>query len=864
MSGKKYYILRCSAYGLLTVVAVGSIIGLASNTIAAAGSTQFNQNFDDKQMLVFPNWRPLFEEPTQAPAKAVDGSPQQVEEVMTFAPAETLDEAIRVATLKEGNERRAALSALWKHYHPQAMFELLLARIEKRSVEEAALATEILALGESTGQKKLVELLTGSNERLADRTAFALARTGAVATPVFGTVLQTATGNAQYRAAWGLGQLGGPEAAQHLSTQSHHEEVRMRVMVLDALANMAPTDRAGLLMTFAEDPHPAIRRRMAEIYALEPAPESLGALQKLLTDPEVDLRTAAVVALGAQTGGSVFVSPTLRDPVEAIRAESARILADAGNLGECQALLTDNDRVVRHAAFEALETRIDAPVAVFVSMLHDPEVEYRTRALGRVLRSPEVAHAPAEAAGSVAAFLADTEGSIQLKALSWLNAQQLLAPRMLLPLADTGVASAQKQAVEQLLAWNTPEALEVLSSFAYVPDAALRQAVAARLGQSPASWSLDALARVMKDPDEQVRRNALRALQNRPEDEAMTLLSRFLQDDSAQLRKEAARVLGARRDPRSAIALGQRASDTSEEVRQASIRALRLIGDDVAAGALVAYLHDSKSEMRVAALDALMKIRTPTALGFVGEVAQHTDASLRREAIARLQAEGRAEGGKRALAAATLTRFFQDPDDALQVAAIEATGSVAHGDAVQALAALSARPDADVRAVAVEALRRVRDSRAVDALELYRHDSEVAVRQGAYRGLAQVGGSQGYELLLKGLDDPSEGVRTTVIEQVADLRLGSSVPKLAERLKAADFPEQRAIIQALGRIRSPQATQVLVELTATPGAVTPLMAKKALDAATEFDAELYKQQVQAQQEEEAETARNKKWRKPRL
>lgn len=861
MSEKKYFILRCSAYGAFAVLAAGSIISLTSGPSTAAGADSFNQNFDNKQMLVFPNWRPMFEEPTKA-APSPDGKTVQVEEVMTYAPAETLDEAIRVANLKEGPERRASLAALWRRYAPSAMYDLLVTRIEKRSLEEATLAAEILALGEATGEGKLVELLTSPDDRMADRSAFALAKTGAVATHAFGTVLKTGSGTAQYRAAWGLGQIGGPEAAALLSTQAQHPEVRMRLMVVEALGAMAPADRPGLLLAFGQDSHPAIRRRVAEIYALEPAAESLGFLQQMQTESAVDMRTAAVVALGQQPGGAVFVTPSLKDSVEAIRAEAARILADAGSSGDRQALMTDQDGVVRHAAFEALESRTDVPVAVFVAMLHDPEVEYRTRALDRVLRSPEAAQSPQEAASSVAAFLADSEGSTQLKSLSWLTSSKVLEPRMLLPLADTGVASAQKQAVDQLLAWNTPEANDVLANFAYVPDAALRQAVAARLGKNPAGWSLEALARVMKDPDEQVRRNALRALQSRPEDEAVMLLTRFLQDDSASLRKEAALTLGSRRDPRTAIALGQRASDTSEEVRQASVRALRLIGDDVAAGALVAYLHDSNQAMRVSALDALMKIRTPTALGFVGEVSQHPDSDLRREAIARLQAEGRTEGGKRSLAASNLTRFFADPSAELQVAAISATGSVAHGDAVQALAALAARPEPSTREVAVDALRRVRDNRAVQALELYRNDSEVAVRQGAYRGLAQVGGSQGYELLLKGLDDPSEGVRTTVIEQVADLRLGVSVPMLAERLKKADFPEQRAIIQALGKIRSPEAAQVLVELTAEPGALTPLMAKKALDTVLDFDPELFKKRVL--EEEAASMPKQKRWGRPKM
>lgn len=855
----KQVILRCSLYGMLAVVATGAAIGLVSNSLFAADGISTSA-FDKENQLLFPDWKPMFEDPATAPARpAANGQKAgAVEEVMTLAPAETLDEAIRVAALKQGSERIKALASLWKHYAQDVMYNMLTTRIEKRTLEEATLAAEILALGADAGERKLTEMLTGSDERLADRTAFALANAGSVAVQVFGQVLETASGKPQYRAAWGLGQVGGAEAAQLLATQSRHPELRMRVTVLDALAATAPADRKGLLLAFGDDPHPTLKRRVAEIYAQEPNPESLGVLQRLAQEVSPDVRIAAVVALGQQKGGPAFVQPLLTDPLGAIRAEAARIMAEGTDDAQRAELLKSRDSVVRLAAFEALEPRSDVSPEIFVAMLGEPDAGVRGRALQKVLTSQS-----ANTASVAAAFLADGEGVIQHKALDWLTSQQKLAPRMLTPLADTGVATAQKQAVEQLLAWNTPEALEVLGYFSRVPDAALRQQVASRMSKNPSTWSLESIARVMKDPDETVRRTALMALQQRPEDEAMQLLVRFLQDDSAALRLEAANALGRRRDPRSAIALGQRSVDTSEDVRKASVRALKSICDDVSAGAIVAYLQDSSPEVREQALTSLVKIGTPVALGFVGEVSRHPNADLRRSAIQMLQVEGRKENAKRAVVAAQLTQFFQDPLQEVQIAAMEATGKVAHGEAIQALAVMSTRQETNVRLVAVDALRQVRDGRAVQALDIYRADEAVAVRQGAYRGLAQVGGSKGYELLLEGLEDPAEGVRTTVIQQVAELRLGMSVPKLTERLKTAEFHEQRQIIHALGKIRSPEATAALVELTASKGLIGSVMAKQALDEATSLNAEAFEQRAFEEAKERA-SKQKRFWGKPRL
>lgn len=850
---RRNYILRSSLYGLVGVVAAGVVIGSISQSLQAADGGIPSGAFNDKDELVFPNWKPMFEEPSSNAPAAPSQDGETTEEVIQLAPAETLDEAIRVASYKEGEERQEAFATLWRRYSKSVMLELLTTRIEKRSLEEATVAAAIFSVDERVGIPHLLELMNASDERLADRTTFALAKIGRSAVPIFGTLLQTSSGKTQYRAAWGLGQAGGSEAARMLATQARHPEVRMRTIVLDALAATAPADRQGLLLAFADDPHPGLRRRMAELYAVEPDEAAIPALQKLARESLPDVRVAAVVALAAQPGADKLLEEHLSDPLEAIRSEAARSLALVAKPSRARELLRQRDPVVRLAAFDGVEARQDLDVSIYTALLEAPEVELRQRALARVLDQDGAAQVE-----TVAAFLADADGDVQLKALGWLQAKQVLKPSMLLPLSETGVRQAQGLAIDQLLSWNTTDALDVLGYFAYVPDLAQRQRVVARLGRDPNKLPFATLARLATDADVKVRRTALDALIARPEDESARLMIKFLEDAESTLRRDAANALGMRRDSRAAIALGQRSADSNKEVREASVRALKLISDDLAAGALVAYLDDNDPALREQALRSLVNIRTPVALGFVGEVAHQSNVELRALAIDLLQAEGRRDGGVKALAAAQLTQFFQDPNPTLQLAAIDATGRVAHGEAVAALAKLSDRSNPEVRLVAVDALRRVRDNRAVEALDIYRHDEAVAVRQGAYKGLAQVGGSKGYAKLIEGLSDDNESVRTTVIESLGELELGMSVPALSDRLKTASFGEQKAIIAALGKIRTHEARAVLIDLAASKGLFNALLAQQALEAPRTFNPAEYKRKLIQEQQESSKQKKSRR------
>lgn len=830
-NSKRFF--RGSLVAFASGVLAASVIGFASPVLMAAEGAQGSKAFDPAGMMLFPDWQPLFEEQKPvAPKQVSEGKTAiETEEIVTLAPAETLDEAIRVAALKVGVDRKIALGTLWNRYEHEAIFDLLLTRIEKRGMEDAVLACEILLQGSADAQDRLVALISGSNERVADRASVALAKAGPDAVAIFGQAMRSPVRSVQYRAVWGLGQAGGPDAANFLVSLSSHAEVRIRAMALEALIGMEAGDRPGLVAHFAYDDHPIMRRRVAEAYAQEYAPEALDVLARLAEDRDSGIRAAATVALAEQPGGTVLVEKRLRDEVAPIRAEAARVIAAASDDTRRGDLLRHADKVVRVAAFEALQDRLDVGVALYRAMLNESDDALRLQALQRVLASTE-----ASAAAVASEFLADGDGRIQQVAFEALLSRGRLEPQMLIPLADSGTQTMQRKAVEQLIAWGTPQADEVLSQFSQVRDAKTRALVAARLATQPQTWTIAALQRLANDSDADVRRDALKALTQRPEDEAVEMIARFLEDSSASIRKDAATALGRKRDPRTAIALGARSRDTSVDVRKASVKALRLMADDVAAGALVSYLNDSDEIIRRDTVRNLVGIGTPISMGFVGELAQDSRQGMRQLALEALLAEGRRENGKTSLAATELSHFFQDPSRSLQLAAIDAAGQIAHGEAVEGLARLSDESETEVRLVAVDALRRVRDNRAVQALELYRDDSEVAVREGAYKGLAQVGGSQGYELLVAGLDDSNLNVRLSVIESLGELRLGLSVDKLAERLDSADAVEQKAIIEALGQIRSTKATAILVDLAASSKGVMPaIMAKKALENMQQVD-----------------------------
>ncbi len=144
--------------------------------------------------------------------------------------------------------------------------------------------------------------------------------------------------------------------------------------------------------------------------------------------------------------------------------------------------------------------------------------------------------------------------------------------------------------------------------------------------------------------------------------------------------------------------------------------------------------------------------------------------------------------------------------------AIEAVAATGHADSVAALLQLTREQEVRARREAVWALSQVPDISAVAALEQLIHDPDMMVREGAFRGLAKQGGTRAYEVLLQGLDDPLEMVRITVIHAVAEQKLAAAVPRLAERMKVADLPEQGVIIDALMKIGTDDAMAVLADL----------------------------------------------------
>ena len=153
------------------------------------------------QEVAFPEWEPVFDTPAlnggmgnnpKSPYILKVAPEEDEDEERVLSHAETFDEAIRVGALQKGAARTRGFATLWRRYEKAVILSTLTAQIERRSLEQAAVAAEILLQAEP-GRKRLLELLRSKEDRISDRAAHALGASGASAVPLLASIFDKST-----------------------------------------------------------------------------------------------------------------------------------------------------------------------------------------------------------------------------------------------------------------------------------------------------------------------------------------------------------------------------------------------------------------------------------------------------------------------------------------------------------------------------------------------------------------------------------------------------------------------------------------------------------------------------------------------
>jgi len=234
-------------------------------------------------------------------------------------------------------------------------------------------------------------------------------------------------------------------------------------------------------------------------------------------------------------------------------------------------------------------------------------------------------------------------------------------------------------------------------------------------------------------PSDLVRAAAARALARLKDPSAAPALREVLPDPSVPVKLGAMEALMQLRDRKAVPLISRELTSDEPRVRRFALRALRMIGDPSAAKDVRRVLREEKDE-NVRATAAL------TLADMLGEKAIPDLLALKDDLspAVRLEAAGALAGFGRP-AAEALAAFLSDPDQGVQMMAIEGLGQMRDASQIPALAALAAdrSPQAvQIRIKVAEALGRIAAPAALAPLLDLASDPEPAVREEVARALA--------------------------------------------------------------------------------------------------------------------------------
>jgi HEAT repeat protein len=281
----------------------------------------------------------------------------------------------------------------------------------------------------------------------------------------------------------------------------------------------------------------------------------------------------------------------------------------------------------------------------------------------------------------------------------------------------------------------------------------------------------DLLLNCLKDPNENVRRSVIESLPNLQDKRVLPILRLAICDESPRIRTAAAQSLGHLEDAAAVPELVRAIKDSHVWVRYYASRALGQIRSPESIDALADVLRDDEAtQVRVAAADALGSI-----------------------------------GGRRAVS--ILAPFVNSEDRDLGRAALLALGAVGHPDALDPILSILRSNDSFRKLDAVRAVATRADRDAAEILQwTAAADTNEAVGQAAVAELARMATPESIAGLLRLTSD--RRLRETAIEAISGLG-----PKHIERIKGGlsspQLETRRAVVEALGRMKHPEASEAL-------------------------------------------------------
>jgi len=360
-------------------------------------------------------------------------------------------------------------------------------------------------------------------------------------------------------------------------------------------------------------------------------------------------------------------------------------------------------------------------------------------------------------------------------------------------------------------------AFEALLGLLGHPNAAVRQAVIGALNSLGHPDMPRRLIPLLGSANPHERESAVKIAGYFGFEQCKALLFERCHDPNEQVRRAAVEHLPYLDDPQVLPALAQALSDDRPRVRAAAAQALGQVEGADSLPHLLNALRDADPWVRYFAAKATGRRRYSGALDSLSRLLEADEAPHVR--LAAVEALGQI-GGERA--AVILAPLVQATDVELAQAALTALGSIRHPAALPPLLAALRLPQAKLRLAALHGLSRDGSAEMIEPLRgVIATDSDQNIAQAAIAALSRLDKPEAVTTLV-GLTAKSAH-RPAIVSALAKLDV-TRVAWLARGLNHADAEVRRAVVEALARMRQPQASEYLLAALEDPAAAVRLAA----------------------------------------
>lgn len=373
-----------------------------------------------------------------------------------------------------------------------------------------------------------------------------------------------------------------------------------------------------------------------------------------------------------------------------------------------------------------------------------------------------------------------------------------------------GRATARKEVVEALVRYGA-RVTELLIEQLHSGDLETRQAAVIALGQIGDSRAVPALVQVLTD-DEELVITAAGALAKIGDRRSLEALISLIGHHQPAVRQAVIAAINSIGHPEMAARAAELLNDSDPRVRESAVQIAGYFGYSECTDILFERCRDEDQSVRRAAIEHIPYLEDERAIPILAE-ALETGSASERASVAKAfgQVEGRRVMGY-------LLACLNDWDPWVRYFAARSIGRHQYPDSTAELARLAQEDPANhVRIAAMESLALIGGARAVAILARLAESDNIDLARAAIGGLGHIGHPDALPPLLAALRSPDPARRIDVLNALGK-RGGSGAVDALQWVAAADVDEQvvQSSIDALARLATPEAVDTLINLTSDP------------------------------------------------